>query len=58
MTTILALEGQQIFKIFEDGITKTYLVLTLAQLFAIRTSEPHRLRKIDEEWCVRVEHIN
>jgi hypothetical protein len=55
---IMAFPGQEILKIMEDGIEKTYLVLTVDQLFIVREQEPHRLRKIDNEWCVRVEHIH
>lgn len=55
---ILAFPGQEILIIREDGIDKKYLVLTMDQLFEIRAKEPHRLRKIDDNWCVRVEHLH
>ena len=55
---IIAGYGQRILKIVEDGKEKTFLVLSMDQLFEVRRMEPHRLRKIDGEWCVRVEYLN
>jgi hypothetical protein len=33
---------------------RTYLVLTLAELMALRDEKPQMLTKIDDDWCVEV----